>query len=95
MKKILFVLALAFMVTCTAFSEQYKKQQIVYFSVQDGVKGIPQLTVDKEGKGKITQALKPAVVIPNGWHVVQIIQINQKSDLNGLNCAFMVVLEEN
>lgn len=79
MKKLIAVLLMVLVIGCAVFAEAHKKQIIVTYTMSTSEKSFSEI--------------KKATVIPEGWHVVQIVCIpSQKSYVHA---DFLIVLEEN
>lgn len=77
MKKLIAVLLMGLMIGCAVFAEAHKKQIIVKYTLNTSERSFSEI--------------KKATVIPDGWHVVQIVCIPSSK----VYPDFLIVLEEN
>ncbi len=77
MKKFIAVLAMTLMVGCAVFAETHKRQVIVKYTMNTSERSFNDI--------------KKATIIPEGWHVVQIVCIPSSKAYPD----FLIVLEEN
>lgn len=77
MKKIIAILLMVMFIGCAVFAEAHKKQVIVKYTMSTSERSFSEI--------------KKATVIPEGWHVVQIVCIPSQKTYTD----FLIVLEEN
>lgn len=77
MKKFFAMLLMVMFIGCAAFAEAHKKQVIVKYTMSTSERSFSEI--------------KKATVIPDGWHVVQIVCIPSSKTYTD----FLIVLEEN
>ena len=87
MKKLVMVLVMALMLAASVFAEAHKKQKVV-MAIADNF-SVATVSVAGE-KATIKEPKTPKVVIPDGWHVVQMFVEHGTSQT-----FFYFVIEEN
>lgn len=87
MKKIIAVLVMTLMIGCAIFAEAHKQQKIVWLRADAFTMASVSVVGDK---AVVREPKTPKVVVPDGWHVVQmsVMEVGSSYDI-------ILVIEEN